>query len=733
MVWTIIQYVLFMGVTGYAIYLFYKAVYHRYLYVKLGRPFDFKIQSKGRWNEFLAQILGQKKLFKDPKSGIMHFIIFYGFIILQFGALDLIVKGLTGGGHLPIPWYDAFNLSQEITVVLILAAMGYAAYRRYGEKLARLKRGLKPSIVVFFIFTLMLSVLLSLSFERLWLGLDNSAYAPITSAISSLFAGLSDTTASILFYIFWWAHLLILLSFLVYVPQSKHFHIITAPINIWFRRSTPVGRLSKLDLEDEEAESFGVGKIEQFTQKQMLDFYSCVECGRCTNVCPASNTGKVLSPMHLITKLRDHLTDKGTAVTGKHPYVPEYAFSTDGSNAYTMSFADEDQRAIDWSSAQAGSITDIRPTVNWQKNSWHKQAKPLADIELIGDVMTEEELWSCTTCRNCEDQCPVGNEHVDKIIDLRRHLVLMEGRMPHEAQRALQNIERQSNPWGLNRNDRVKWTGDVEGVKVPTVKENLEFEYLFFVGSMGSYDLRSRKISRAFARLMNEAGVSFAILGNEEKNSGDTPRRMGNEMLFQELCAANIATFKKYNVRKIVTACPHTFNTLKNEYPDFGLEGVSVYHHSQLLDQWINEGRLTPRYEVKERITYHDSCYLGRYNNVYDEPRNVLRAIPGVELVEMTRSRENGMCCGAGGGMMWMEETSGKRVNLARTEQALEVKPTVISSACPFCLTMLEDGTKLKEVDDQVKAKDIAELVEQSVFGDDHHRNSNRHEMEASR
>lgn len=713
MAWQIVNLVLFLAATGYGFYLFYKAVYHRWLYVKLGKPSDFRMQSKGRWREFLAQVFGQKKLLKDPRSGIMHLVIFYGFIILQFGAIDLIIKGLTSGkGHLPIPAYDIFGLLQEITVFLIVVAMGYAAYRRYGEKLARLKRGFKPSIVVIFIFSLMLSVLLCLGFERAWLDLPTSGYAPISSAIAGLFAPMPAAVAAALFYTFWWAHLIILLAFLVYVPQSKHFHLITAPVNIWFRRSEPVGKLSKLDLEDEEAESFGVGKIEDFTQKQMIDFYACVECGRCTNVCPASNTGKVLSPMHLITKLRDHLTEKGTVVTGKSPYVPEFAF---GGGGGTYALAEPESHEVNWGAADG--ITDIRPTLAWQKSTWTHQEKNPLEMNLIGDVMTEEEIWSCTTCRNCEDQCPVGNEHVDKIIDLRRHLVLMEGSMPNEGQRALQNIERQSNPWGLNRNDRAQWTGEVEGIKVPTVKDQPEFEYLFFVGSMGSYDLRSRKISRAFARLLNESGVSFAILGNEEKNSGDTPRRMGNEMLFQQLCMENIATFEKYGVRKIVTACPHTFNTFKNEYPEFGLEGVEVLHHTQLLDQLIKEGRLTPKHEVNERITYHDSCYLGRYNNVYDEPRNVLRAIPGVELAEMARSRENGMCCGAGGGMMWMEETSGKRVNLARTEQALEVNPTIISSACPYCLTMMEDGTKMKEVEDQVKAKDIAEILELSVFG----------------
>ncbi|WP_090821205.1 (Fe-S)-binding protein [Paenibacillus sp. yr247] len=705
------QLVLFLAVTGYALFLFYKAVYHRYLYVKLGKPVGLKKEAKERLRVFMTQVFGQTKLMKDRKSGLMHIIVFYGFIILQFGALDLILKGLIGRG-LPIPGYEAFGLIQEITVALILLAMGYAAYRRYVEKLKRLKRGWKPSIVVFFIFFLMLSVLFSLAFERVHDRLPASGYAPFSSIIAAAFRGMSEQGAAVGFYTAWWCHLLILLSFLVYVPQSKHFHILTAPINILLRKTEPIGRLSKLDLEDEEAESFGAGKIEDFTQKQMLDLYSCVECGRCTNVCPAASTGKILSPMHLIVKLRDHLTEKGTAITSKSPWVPEFAFS--GGGVHTMQY---EEKLGAW---QGEGITDIAPTIEAQKHAWIAGDKSATEIELVGDVMTEDEIWACTTCRNCEDQCPVGNEHVDKIVDMRRYLVLTQGSMPHDGQRALQNIERQGNPWGISRNDRVKWVQEIDPngeLQVPTVKENPDFDILFFVGSMGSYDNRSRKVSRALVRLMNEAGVNFAILGNEEKNSGDTPRRLGNEFLFQQLCSENIATFEKYKVKKIVTACPHTFNTLKNEYSEFGLE-AEVLHHTELLDLLVKQGKLNPRYEVSERITYHDSCYLGRYNNVYDQPRDILRAIPGVELVEMERSRENGMCCGAGGGMMWMEESAGKRVNVARTEQALAVKPTVISSACPFCLTMMEDGTKMKEVEDQVKARDIAEILELAVFGD---------------
>ena len=313
------------------------------------------------------------------------------------------------------------------------------------------------------------------------------------------------------------------------------------------------------------------------------------------------------------------------------------------------------------------------------------------------------------------------NEHVDKIIDLRRYLVLTEGKLDSDAQRAMTNIERQGNPWGLNRKEKENWRDAREDVHVPTVKElkkaGEEFEYLFWVGSMGSFDNRSQKIALSFAKLLNEAGVKFAILGNNEKNSGDTPRRLGNEFLYQDFVTNNIAEFEKYGVKKIVTIDPHAYNNFKNEYPDFGLE-AEVYHHTEVLAQLVSEGKLKPQHAVNEKITFHDSCYLGRYNEVFEQPRDILKSIPGVTLVEMERNRETGMCCGAGGGLMWMEDKTGERINVARTEQALAVKPTVISSGCPYCLTMLTDGTKAKEVEDSVKTYDVAELLEKSIFGE---------------
>ncbi|WP_083208738.1 (Fe-S)-binding protein [Brevibacillus laterosporus] len=679
----------FFLVLAYGLYLVAHLLYSRYLFIKLGKKPDTKDDFKTRLNLILQNVFLQKKLLKDKKSGIMHIVLFYGFIILQFGAIELILKGLIIGYELPFgSAHKYFSLMQEITAMLILLAIGYAYYRRYIEKLKRLKRGLKSGLVIIFISSLMVTVLGSLAFEQLWLGHEGSIFAPFSSAIAFVFSGIGETEAAALFFFFWWAHLLVLLSFAVYVPQSKHAHLIFAPFNVWYKKLEPPGKLSTINFEDETQEVFGNGKIEDFTQTQLIDLYACVECGRCTNMCPASGTGKMLSPMDIIVKMRDHLTEKGASVTSRTPWMPTFAFPNTKANQIAL---------------QAGEVAATAEGAAAVENVYDKA--------LIGDVITEQELWACTTCRNCEDQCPVMNEHVDKIIDMRRYLVMTEGSMPQEAQRALNNIERQGNPWGINRKDRMKWMeGLDEAYTVPTVKTAEEFEYLFWVGAMGSFDNRSMKITHAFIKLMHEAGIKFAILGNEEKNSGDTARRIGNEFLFQQLAQENIALFEGYDVKKIVTCDPHAFNTFKNEYPEFGLQ-AEVYHHSELLVQWIEEGRLTPKKEVKERITYHDSCYLGRYNNIYDMPRQILQQIPGVEIVEMKRSQCDSMCCGAGGGLMWMEEHEGTRVNVARTEQALEVNPTEIASACPYCLTMMDDGLKMKEAEEQVKARDIAEIL----------------------
>lgn len=694
MLW--INLIAFLIVTAYAVSLFVYVVKTRIEYIKLGKKVEFDSRVKERLEKIWVNVFGQKKLLKDKKSGIIHVMFFYGFILVQFGAIDFIVKGLVPGAHLPLgPLYPGFTFFQEIVTLMILVAVFWAFHRRYVEKLVRLKRNFKSGLVLIFIGGLMLSVLLGNGMSLIWHAHEASWTEPIASLVSVAFSWIGETASIAIFYVAWWIHLLFLLAFLVYVPQSKHAHLIAGPANVYFNRLEKPGKLTKIDFEDETQETFGVGKIEDFTQHQLIDLYACVECGRCTNMCPATGTGKMLSPMDLIVKMRDHLTNHGAAITQKQPWVPTFAFSSTKGNQIAL--------------AAAG------------KGVQESAASLAYSPSLIGDVITEEEIWACTTCRNCEDQCPVMNEHVDKIIDLRRYLVLTEGKMDADAQRAMQNIERQGNPWGLNRKERENWRGEREDVLIPTVKEmkksGEEFEYLFWVGSMGSYDNRSQKIALSFAKLLNEAGVKFAILGSKEKNSGDTARRLGNEFVFQELATKNIEEFEKNEVKKIVTIDPHAYNTFKNEYPDFGLQ-AEVYHHTELLAELVKDGRLKPKFEVNETITFHDSCYLGRYNEVYEAPRDILKAIPGVTLVEMARNRDTGMCCGAGGGLMWMEEETGHRINVARTEQALAVKPSVISSGCPYCLTMLSDGTKAKEVEETVSTYDVAELLEKAVIGE---------------
>mgnify|MGYP001245876438 CR=1 FL=1 len=692
-----INLIAFIAVTAYGIFLFAKAVSTRVAFIKLGKKTEYDKAVKESLRDVWVMVFGQTKLLKDKKSGIIHVMMFYGFLLVQFGAIDMFIKGLAPGNHLPFgPVYPAFTFFQEIVTLMVLVAVIWAFYRRYVEKLARLKRGWFAGLVLIFIGTLMLSVLFGNAMLQIWEGQAFTWSEPVASTIALLFGWLPSTAAMVLFFISWWIHTLTILAFLVYIPQSKHAHLIAAPVNVYVTDVDRV-KLKKLDFDfeeddgEEEEFSFGVGKVEDFSQFQLLDLYACVECGRCTSVCPAATTGKILSPMDIMIKLRNHLNDKGAAVTGKTPWVPAYAFSGKGPNAYAQMDREEAIAQMD-------------------------------TVSMIGDVITEEELLACTTCRNCEDACPVVNNHVSHIIDMRRYLVMTEGKMDPEQQRAVMNIERQGNPWGLSKKDRIKWRELDEDVYIPTVKElkkeGKEFEYLFWVSSMGAYDNRSQKIAIAFAKLLNKAGVSFAILGNKEANSGDTARRIGNEFLFQEIAEKNIKEFEKNGVKKIVTIDPHAYNIFKNEYPDFGFE-AEVVHHTQLLMDLVKEGKLVPKGRINHRLTYHDSCYLGRYNGVYDPPREILKSIPGLELVEMVRTMENGMCCGAGGGLMWSEETVGHRINVARTEQALEVNPSMISTACPYCLTMISDGTKAKEVDQDIDTMDVAEILALSVFAED--------------
>lgn len=443
----IINALAFLAVTAYAIFLFVQIVRTRIAYIKLGRKTEFDEGVKQRLKDAWVYVFGQKKLLKDKKSGAIHVMFFYGFILVQFGAIDFIWAGLVPGSHLPLGFlYPGFKFFQEIVALVILFAVIWGFYRRYIEKLVRLKKTFAAGLVYYFIGSLMITVLAGNGMSIIWHGKDLTWTEPVASSIAWAFSWMNPTAAAAVFFVMWWIHLLVLLAFLVYVPQFKHAHLIAGPANVLFNKDKKHGKLKKIDFnidemeESDEEPTFGAGKVEDLSDLQLLDLYACVECGRCTNVCPASGSGKMLSPMDLLLKIRDHLSEKGAAITGRSAWVPTYAFAGRTGNQV----ADEPNGTL---------------------------AQQVMEKNLIGDVVTEEELWACTTCRNCEDACPVMNQHVDTIIDLRRYLVMTEGKMDPEAQRAMMNIERQGNPWGLSKKDRENWRDQDEDLKVPTVKE----------------------------------------------------------------------------------------------------------------------------------------------------------------------------------------------------------------------------------------------------------------------
>jgi Fe-S oxidoreductase len=454
------------------------------------------------------------------------------------------------------------------------------------------------------------------------------------------------------------------LGFLNYLPYSKHAHILTSIPNVFLSSLKPKGALKSIDLEAEGVEKFGATDVEDLTWKQLLDGFTCTECGRCTASCPANITGKKLSPKKIMTDIRHRVAEKGPLLLNRDKVVK----------------------------VKEGGGDPLENT-------------------LLHHYLTAEELFACTTCMACIQECPVNNEHIPAIVDLRRSLVLMESNFPPEVQVVFKNLETNFSPWAFPASNRADWA---EGMNIPKMSQAKDAEILFWVGCAGAFDARYTKVTQAFAKLMQKAGIKFAILGTEEKCNGDSARRIGNEYLAQMLMKENITTLNGYNVKKIVTTCPHCFNTLKNEYPQFG-GNYEVVHHTDFLLNLIHEDKLKITNEEAAKVTFHDSCYLGRYNDIYDQPREILKAIRGVNTVEMKRSKSKGFCCGAGGGRMWMEETEGKRVNVERIEEALALKPDVIGTACPFCMTMLEDGVKDKEATEIVKVKDLAEILLDAV------------------
>ncbi len=512
-------------------------------------------------------------------------------------------------------------------------------------------------------------------------------YEPAGSLAAQVVEGLSDDALVTLKHLGFWTHSALVLIFLNLLPYSKHFHVITGIPNVYAQSLHPPGRLPPIeDIEGklEREETLGIRKINQFSWKSILDFYTCTECGRCSDFCPATKTGKKLSPKHFVLDLRDFLYKNETALVA--------AKSKGNGDA-------------------ADGESEPRPSGSGQSDT--NGAPPEHDKDLVDGVIDPEVLWACTTCRACEQECPVFITFVDKIVDMRRYLVQERGEFPKELQTAFRGLESTSNPWNFPAEDRAKWA---DGLNIKTIAENPDAPVLFWIGCSPSFDERAKKVTQATAKLMQKAGVDFAILGQEEACTGDPARRAGNEYLFQMLARQNVEKLNGYGVdkKKIVTSCPHCFNTLLNEYPDFGGK-YDVVHHTTFLAELVKQGKLKPVKRIDKKVVYHDSCYLGRYNEVYDAPREVLSSIPGLTVLEPKETRDRGMCCGAGGAQMFKEEEPGTdRVNDLRTQQLLDTKPDAISSACPFCMRMLTDGLAGKNRE-EVPQLDVAEMLLESV------------------
>ncbi len=633
-------------------------------YMLVAKKKDDRFDQIGsRIKRVLVIAFGQSKLFRDIKAGILHFIIFWGFVLFLFAVLEAIIQGFYSGFSLVFtgPFYSIVTFIEDIFGLLIIASVLYALFRRFVVHIPRLEVDKHGKIDATVILLMIMLVCVAMFGENISLiaahGFVLGKYEvhPISLILSGLFYNGDAQNALAIYNFFWWTHIIIVLSFLNYLPYSKHLHVLSSIPNTFFANVDSVrNTLKPINLEDENVEVFGAADIEHLSWKQILDGYTCTECGRCTASCPAATVGKLLSPRKIIVDIRKRMAEKAPLlVSGKK---------------------DED----------------------------------IFNRTLVHDYISDTELWECTTCMACVQECPVMIEHVDSIVDMRRNLVLTESQFPSNLNNVFKSLEINFTPWAFSSADRAAWA---DGMNIKTMAEDSNCEILFWVGCAGSFDNRYKKVTKSFASLMQKANINFRILGTEEKCNGDTARRLGNEYLAQTMIKENVELLNGYNVKKIVTACPHCFHSLKNEYKQFG-GNYEVIHHTQLIQQLLIEGKIQLKDEqINSKVTYHDSCYLGRYNKVFDSPRELLNKVKGLELTEMKRNKTRGFCCGAGGGRMFLEDEEGGRINLERTKEALETNSDTVASACPFCMTMLTDGVKHFEKSDQVNVKDIAEII----------------------
>ena len=612
-----------------------------------------------RISEMLKFAFAQKRVLAKP-FGINHFVIFWSFIVLLIANIEFLLHGLFPGvslSKLPDDIYFPLLIVLDIVSLLALLAVITAAVRRIVSPPYPEARTLEAFFILGLIATLMLAYfgINAAKISRLAENMLPLArqYMPVSYQFAAVIPAGSGAAV---YAVSWWAHALALFAFMAYLPHSKHMHILTAIPNCFLRR------LDKPNTQPREeftaGNTFGVATVDRFSWKDLLDSFSCTECGRCQQVCPASITGKPLNPRGVIHDIKVNLLENGSSLKrGEKPAVELIGNSGEGS-------------------------------------------------------VSEEAIWGCTTCGACMEACPVFIEQMPKIVQMRRHLVETEAKFPEELLNLFENMEGRSNPWGIAPGERTKWCSQME---VKTF-DRATCEYLFYVGCAGSFDSRSKHVSIATAHLLDKAGISWGILGKDEKCCGDSLRRLGNEYVFDKMARENVALFRERGVKKIITQCPHCFSTLKNDYRQYGIE-LEVIHHSELLRNLVQDGRLKPNTASADfgSLVFHDSCYLGRHNDVYDAPREAIELATGAAPNEMERNRNNGFCCGAGGGRMWMEEHDGERINLTRVKEAVAQNPDTICVACPYCLTMFEDG--LKDVKaDGVKVRDVAEVMAEAVL-----------------
>jgi Fe-S oxidoreductase len=686
---------------------------------------------------FVVYVLGQARLLRWPYAGILHAFIFWGFLILLTAIAQAIVEALWQGFHFnELPFAGGLALLQDLFFLLVICGVTMALFNRLVINPTRFRGSHRGDAILILVWIAGLLTCMELNLAtRIAQGAPEAVaqWRPIASALANIFRplGAGSEALVVLHGIFFWTHLVLVFGFLVYLGYSKHLHIITAAPNVFFKNEKPKGALRTIDIEavmnseDPAEQHFGAGSLEHFSWKDMLDLYTCTECGRCQTHCPAYNTGKPLSPKTLITDMRDHAYEKlggGYAATkhSAHPVQGDAsAHGSSGESAPDAAAAGAHETpATMWATGDhdPGALHDLpglfQPSWISPDDVTAAVAKNNGERPLLGGTILDETLWACTMCGACMDQCPVLIEHVPKIMDMRRHLVLDESRMPRQAETALRNIENVANPYGLSHQSRADWAKDLS---VPLAADKPDAEYLYWVGCAASFDDRAKTIATALVKILKAGGVDFAILGTEEKCNGDPARRIGNEYLFQERAKENVEVLKNYDVRKIIASCPHCFNTFANEYGDFGGH-YEVVHHTQMIDSLLKQERiiLDPRKAQRETITYHDSCYIGRWNDIFAPPRDILERIPGLHVVEMARSRSEGMCCGAGGGRMWMEEGQ-PRVNHRRVQQAVDTEASKVATACPFCLAMFDEGIASKQLGDQLAVDDVAVYVARSL------------------